>query len=331
MIANEFTGRRARQGQELDTAVDAVIQSEAMQQLMRTAFKVAQTNASVLITGESGSGKEVIAKAIHQFSARAAGPCVDVNCAALPDHLIESELFGYEKGAFSGADTAKMGMFELAHRGTLFLDEVGELSPSLQTKFLRALDSNSFYRLGSTRKINVDVRLLAATNVDPEEAIAAGKLRRDLFHRLSMVHLRVPPLRERRADIEPLALYFLAKQDPSLRFAPLTMELLKKHTWPGNVRELRNVITTASIFAEGAEVEAHDLPAQFALYLGGEVTLENQVSGFERQAVLRALGQTGGRQEQAARLLGISRRTLLRRLKEYRNDAANAAAMACEF
>jgi DNA-binding NtrC family response regulator len=304
-----------------------------MQQLIRTAEKVSQTKAAVLITGESGTGKEVVARAIHHFSRRAAGPWVDINCAALPEHLIESELFGFEKGAFSGADSSKPGMFELAHGGTLFLDEIGELGPSLQTKLLRVLDGNAFYRLGSTRKVAVDARLVAATNVDPQEAIAAGKLRRDLFHRLSMVHLHVPPLRERPADIVTLATHFLALQDESLRFAPETLDLLEKHAWPGNVRELRNVVVTAAIFAEGTEVKPQDLPPQFALYLASAPTLEGRLNGVERDAVLRALGETGGRQDQAAKLLGISRRTLLRKLKVYRSAGGGelmcAAARRC--
>src|SRR5579885_1665028 len=197
----------------------AVVASRAMQEILDLVRRVAQTNVTVLIGGESGSGKELVARALHHYSLRSARPWVDVSCAALPDNLIESELFGYDKGAFSGADTAKPGLFELAHQGSLFLDEIGELEPRMQVKLLRVLDGVPYYRLGGTRKVSVDVRVIAATNRDLEEMVSDGRFRGDLFHRLGQINLTVPPLRERREDIVPIAEYFLQQQNPSLSFA----------------------------------------------------------------------------------------------------------------
>jgi len=191
-----------------------VIRSEAMRQVMQLVQRVAQTTASVLITGESGAGKELIARALHQFSLRCNMPWVDVNCGALPEHLMESELFGYERGAFSGADKMKQGLFDLAHMGTLFLDEIGELDPRMQVKLLRVLDGVPYFRLGGVKKVSVDARIITATNQNLEEGIRAGKFRSDLFHRLSQLHIHVPPLRERHEDIGALAEFFLHRHDP---------------------------------------------------------------------------------------------------------------------
>src|SRR5271165_6733840 len=187
----------------------AVVSSAAMRQLLELAERIAQTNAAVLITGESGCGKELIARAVHHYSLRCAKPWVDVSCAALPEHLVESELFGYERGAFSGADSAKPGLFELAHQGTIFLDEIGELDPRMQVKLLRVLDGVPYYRLGGVKKVSVDVRVVAATNQDLERGVADGRFRNDLYHRLSQFTLRVPPLRDRIEDIAPLARHIL--------------------------------------------------------------------------------------------------------------------------
>ncbi len=199
--------------------LSAVIASQPMQSLMQLVIKIAQTNATVLITGESGSGKELVARAVHHYSLRCTKPWVDLNCGALPEHLIESELFGYEKGAFSGADSMKPGLFEAASSGTLFLDEIGELDIKTQVKLLRVLDGVPYYRLGGTKKVTVDVRVVAATNVNLEEAIQGGRFRADLFHRLSPIQVRVPPLRERVEDIGPLAGFFLEQHDPRRRFS----------------------------------------------------------------------------------------------------------------
>ena len=213
-------GRPESDSAALDTlsimGIQAVIRSQSLLDLLHSAKKVARAQNAVLITGESGTGKELVARAIHQYSPRAAKPWIDINCAAIPGHLLESELFGYEKGAFSGAESGKLGMFELANGGTLFLDEIGELELQLQAKLLRVLDGAPFFRLGGTRKNSVDVRIVAATNNNLKERVSAGKFREDLYHRLNQIHLRVPPLRERREDIEALAKHFLAQQDPGL-------------------------------------------------------------------------------------------------------------------
>ena len=297
-----------------------VVKSEGMKAVFRLVEKIARTNATVLITGESGSGKEVVARALHNCSLRCERPLVDINCGALPDHLMESELFGYEKGAFSGADGQKAGMFELANGGTLFLDEIGELDGKMQVKLLRVLDGVPYYRLGGTRKVTVDARVVAATNKDLEKAVEEGAFRSDLFHRLNQVSIHVPPLRERLADIAPLAYQFLHEVDPRLELGEDALCALEDYGWPGNVRELRNVITRAAVLAESWEIRAADLnlkcSAQRPAAAGPE--LKRQLGGLEEQVIREALEKSGGRQDVAAGLLGISRRTLLRRLKEYR-------------
>src|SRR5579872_7250597 len=216
----------------------AVIHSLPMRQILCTIQKIAKSNAAVLVTGETGSGKELIARAIHHHSLRCTKPWIDINCAALPDHLLESELFGYEKGAFSGADSMKQGLFEAANGGTLFLDEIGELDLKMQVKLLRVLDGTPYYRLGGTRKVAVDVRIVAATNVDLRDAVEKGAFRRDLYHRLDQARLDVPALRARIDDIEPLANFFLSKEAPHMRFSAADIDALRAYTWPGNVREL---------------------------------------------------------------------------------------------
>src|SRR5271154_2939367 len=237
----------------------AIISSPGMRQLIELAERIAQSNAAVLITGESGSGKELIARAVHHYSLRCAKPWVDVSCAALPEHLVESELFGYEKGAFSGADSPKPGLFELAHHGTLFLDEVGELEPRMQVKLLRVLDGVAYYRLGGTRKVTVDVRIVAATNQDLETMVENGTFRGDLYHRLGQICLRVPPLRERLEDIVPLAEHFLKQTNARLSFSSEAIQILQAHRWPGNVRELRNVVTKAAVLSRELEIGASEL------------------------------------------------------------------------
>src|SRR5271166_5605393 len=238
----------------------AVIVSEPMRRLMAMVERVARSNATVLITGESGSGKELIARALHHYSMRSQKPWVDLSCAALPEHLLESELFGYDRGAFSGADSTKPGLFEMAHQGTLFLDEIGELDPRMQVKLLRVLDGVPYYRLGGVKKVSVDVRIVAATNQELETAVAEGRFRSDLYHRLTQITLRVPPLRSRIEDISPLAWHFLSQHDPELRFTPAALDVLTRHVWPGNIRELRNVVIRAAVMATGNEIRAEDLP-----------------------------------------------------------------------
>jgi transcriptional regulator with GAF, ATPase, and Fis domain len=313
----------------------AIISSPGMLQLIELAERIAQSNAAVLITGESGSGKELIARAVHHYSLRCAKPWVDVSCAALPEHLVESELFGYEKGAFSGADSAKPGLFELAHHGTLFLDEVGELEPRMQVKLLRVLDGVAYYRLGGTRKVTVDVRIVAATNQDLEHMVDTGGFRGDLYHRLGQICLRVPPLRERREDIVPLADHFLKQTNSQLSFSGEALRILEGHPWPGNVRELRNVVTKAAVLARHSEIGAGDLllpppraslmatatPMPIPLSAAPSVLPSENLDGMEKTTILRVLAQTNGHQQKAAELLGISRRTLSRKLKLYGREA----------
>ena len=309
-------------GTQTFLGMPAIICSERMRELMRIVERVAMTNATVLITGDTGSGKELVARALHHHSLRNSKPWVDVNCAALPEHLIESELFGYEKGAFSGAELTKQGLFELAHGGTLFLDEIGELDRKMQVKLLRVLDGTPYYRLGGLRKTSVDVRILAATNQDLEEATKSGAFRRDLYHRLSHIQIQVPPLRERLEDIVPIAEFFLQQHNPSLFLTREAKDALRAYSWPGNVRELRNVVGKAAVLAENEEIQASDLPT------GNQApAAENgfpicTLDGMERQMILRVLEQTGGHQQRAAELLGISRRTLSRKLKLYGMDEA---------
>src|SRR5690348_12645634 len=211
-----------------------VFRSEAMRKLITMVERVAHHEAAVLIAGETGSGKEMIGRTIHEQSLRCSKPFVDVNCAAFPEHLVESELFGYDKGAFSGADSTKPGLFELADQGTLMLDEVGELDAKVQAKLLRVLDGVAYYRLGGSRKVNVSVRVIAATNRNLEDDVHAGKFRRDLFHRLAQFQLQVPPLRERRDEIAALAQHFLVQHAPSVSFSPDALEALLSYQWPGN-------------------------------------------------------------------------------------------------
>lgn len=296
----------------------AVIRSARMRDLLETVRRVARTNATVLIEGESGSGKELIARAVHHYSMRCAKPWVDVSCGALPEHLVESELFGYEKGAFSGADAPKPGLFELADTGTLFLDEIGELEPKMQVKLLRVLDGTPYYRLGGLRKISVNVRVVAATNRPLDAAARAGRFREDLYHRLSQIVLRVPPLRDRREDILPLARFFLARHDAARTLTAEAEAALLAYRWPGNVRELRNVMLQCAVLAAGDEVGFHDLPA--ALRVGEPAVADagpSNLNQIERQTILQVLEQTNGHQQKAAALLGISRRTLSRKLKLY--------------
>jgi transcriptional regulator with PAS, ATPase and Fis domain len=314
-------------GRQEFLGVPAVLESAAIRQVIALAQRVAGSSVAVLITGETGSGKEIVARAIHHFSLRCGRPWVDINCGALPDQLMESELFGHEKGAFSGADTAKPGLFEMANGGTLFLDEVGELDARMQVKLLRVLDGTPYYRVGGQKKVAVDVRVVAATNQELERQIADGRFRSDLFHRLNQFRIRVPPLRERLDDIIPMAEYFLKQHSPKAMLCPDAQEVLRRYCWPGNVRELRNAIGHASISAQAYEIHADDLPIR-----NSSVALRETVSdvlgldGIERQAILEALGRTGGHHQKAANLLGISRRTLSRKLRTYRMQEEEVAA-----
>jgi len=310
--------------------MEAVVQSEVMRKLMTMVQRVAPSLASVLITGETGCGKELIARAVHFHSLRSSKPWVDVNCAALPENLVESELFGYEKGAVSGADSNKPGLFELAQGGSLYLDEIGELEPRIQVKLLRVLDGVPYYRLGGSRKVSVDVRIIAATNQPLDEAVRTGRFRSDLYHRLGQIQLKVPPLRQRLEEIIPLAEYFLRQQGKESKFTLEAQSALRSYSWPGNVRELRNVVIHAAAVAEEKEIGVGDLPSEVT---GAPVVqMEELAAGrgpadldaLERQAILSALTRSGGHQGAAAEQLGISRRTLSRKLKQYRIESRPA-------
>jgi PAS domain S-box-containing protein len=298
-----------------------ILASPVMHKFMALVDRVAGHTETVLITGETGTGKELIARTIHESSNRRSRPWVDINCAALPENLVESELFGYEKGAFSGADSSKPGLFEMADRGTLFLDEIGELQLQTQVKLLRVLDGQPFYRLGGHRKIKVDVRIVAATNQDLEAAVRDGRFRQDLFHRLGQIQLRVPPLRERPEDIVALAEHFLRLKAPSKIFSTRAISALLSHSWPGNIRELRNLVAKMAMESGGTEIDFSQLNAS----LTGEPTALRQTASMpvsnldsmEEQMIIKALERTGGQRTLAAEQLGISRRTLSRKLKEY--------------
>ena len=305
----------------------AVVRSDTMHKLLAMVERVARHNAAVLVIGETGAGKEMIARAIHQYSLRCNRPFVDVNCAALPDNLAESELFGHEKGAFSGADSQKPGLFEMANHGTLFLDEIGELDAKVQVKLLRVLDGIPYYRLGGSRKVTVDVRIVAATNLNLEEAVQDGRFRSDLYHRLNQFQLRVPPLRERPEDVAALAEFLLEQSLPGGQLSPAAMEMLIKAPWKGNVRELRNVLLKAVIHMEAgrAEVRPSDLipfigPGQQKQAPIAQQPSQGSLCDLERQAIFETLAKTDGNREETARQLGISRRTLTRKLQLYEKE-----------
>jgi PAS domain S-box-containing protein len=298
-----------------------ILASPAMHKFMGLVDRVAGHTETVLITGETGTGKELIARSIHESSTRRGRPWVDINCAALPENLVESELFGYEKGAFSGADSSKPGLFELAERGTLFLDEIGELQLQTQVKLLRVLDGQPFYRLGGHRKIKVDVRIVAATNQDLEAAVREGRFRQDLFHRLSQFHLRVPPLRERPEDVVALAEHFLRLKASGKYFSEQAISALLSHQWPGNIRELRNLVARMAMESVGTQIDFTKLTAALtgepcALRSTASMPVGN-LDSMEEQMIIKALERTGGQRTIAAEQLGISRRTLSRKLKEY--------------
>src|SRR6185312_4794138 len=287
-----------------------IVRSESLKKVMKLAEKVARHPAAVLIFGETGTGKEMIARSIHQYSLRSSQPLIDVNCAAIPEHLVESELFGYDKGAFSGADSTKPGMFELADKGTLFLDEIGDLDLKVQVKLLRVLDGAPYFRLGGSKKVHVDVRVVAASNRDLEQLVRAGRFRSDLYHRLAQFRLEIPPLRERPEDVLGIAEQVLHEHYPSSNFTKDAVEKLVCYDWPGNVRELRNVVFRAVIQAANAELEitAHDieLPEPEIEEQESAPALSGDLDQVERQMIFLALDKSGGNQGKAAESLGIS-------------------------
>ena len=303
--------------------------SPKMQKLCRVIGKVAASNATVLITGESGTGKELIANTLHYTSPRSKGPFVKINCGALPETLLESELFGHEKGAFTGASARKLGRFELAHTGTIFLDEIGEISLSLQVKLLRVLQEREFERVGGVETIKTDIRVIAATNRNLEEMVSKRTFREDLYYRLNVVAIHVPPLRERKEDVRLLADYFLHKygQENNKSVSAIDEEALtcmQGYSWPGNVRELGNVVERAVIMSTGSVVFLEDLPAaltkQQATADEGDyegLHLKEIVKQVESAAIKQALAKNSGNRVKTAKELGISRRSLLYKIEEY--------------
>jgi DNA-binding NtrC family response regulator len=302
--------------------------SPPMQRVFEVVDQVAPSRASVLITGESGTGKELVANALHQRSNRASGPFIKLHCAALAESLLESELFGHEKGSFTGAAARKDGRFQIADGGTLFLDEIGEISPSIQVKLLRFLQEHEFERVGGNQTIRVDVRVIAATNRNLTEEVAKGRFREDLFYRLNVVSLEMPPLRERRSDVAPLAKFFLDRYTKENNkviegFTPETMDLLVGYDWPGNVRELENAIERAVVLTSGPVIEARALPSNIRprVMPGGMPLVPGSTLGdIEKYAILETLKSTGGSTSRAAEILGISVRTIQYRLHQY-NEA----------
>jgi len=297
-------------------------QSPPVRELLSLLGRVAPSEATVLVQGESGTGKELVARAVHRLSPRRRGPFVVLNCAALPAELVESELFGHEKGAFTGALARKTGLAEAAHGGTLFLDELGELPAAAQAKLLRFLESRELVRVGATRPIRVDVRLVAATHRDLDAQVAAGELREDLLYRLRVVELRVPPLRERGDDVLLLAESFLARFGPRLRFDDSARTALAAYGWPGNVRELKNAVEAASILTVGPEIGRADLPARVqgteaAPRTAAPADEPLSLEEAERRAIAAALEHTGGHRTKAAALLRIDRKTLYVKLKAF--------------
>ncbi len=311
--------------------------SARMQAVFKTVLTVAPLKTTVLITGESGTGKELIAKAIHYQSPRARRPLVTLNCAAIPETLLESELFGHEKGSFTDAHTRKLGQFELAHEGSLFLDEIGEMGPSTQAKLLRVLEHGEFLRVGGTKSINVDVRIIAATNRDLALGLKEGTFRPDLYYRLNVVTVHLPPLRERRDDLLLLIRHFAQQKAHDMgiaekTFKPEAVDTLMRYHWPGNVRELENLMERLLVLSEGPTIGIEELPDQVRRseqdpgtireqVLQGRKSLGDAVDEFERDIIVEALGQTDFNQTRAAELLGTTRRIL-----KYRMDKLGIAA-----
>ena len=309
-----------------EKAPDVVVNSKKMNDVMSLVRKVATTNAIVLVTGESGTGKELVANTIHRFSLRGGGPFIDISCAAIQETLLESELFGYEPGAFTGARKRKLGLLELAHGGTLFLDEIGEMSLTLQSKLLRVLETQTFFRVGGTKKVEVDVRIIAATNRELDESVATGRFRSDLLFRINTFTIQRPPLRDRPEDSPPLAEHFLARVagGNTRHLGPEAMQVLMNYSWPGNVREMKNVIERAVILSSGDELLPEDLPLELRTHIASKAPLSNghdyqpaNLDELKKKQIISVLEQTGWHQGKASEILGISPSTLYRQLKSY--------------
>jgi len=321
---NTVLRQALKTGSELD---NLVAESPPMRQIVDLIQRVAPTETTVLILGESGTGKELVARAIHGLSSRSGGPFVAVNCAAIPENLLESELFGHVRGAFTGAVRDRIGKFESAEGGSIFLDEIGEMRPELQVKMLRCLEERAVERVGDNRPIRVDVRVVAATNKDLGKAIQAGEFREDLYYRLNVVPIAIPPLRERREDVRPLVQHFLRNLDasPRMTVTPDAFRALETYDWPGNVRELENALERALIFQRGEAITLADLPETIRTprnkeSVGLPVSLPEtglSLEEVEKELILRALRKHDWNQSRAARYLGITRHTLLYRIEKH--------------
>ncbi|HEX7176900.1 MAG TPA: sigma-54 dependent transcriptional regulator [Pyrinomonadaceae bacterium] len=327
------TNESAKEAASSDRQFEMLGVSRAMRDIFKQIGRIAATDATLLITGESGTGKELVARAVHRHSARSRGPFVAVNCGALPENLIETELFGHERGAFTGAERQKKGRFELSHTGTLFLDEVGELSPAAQVKLLRAVEARRFERVGGTESVGVDVRVIAATNRDLKHEVEEKRFREDLFYRLNVIEVRLPPLRERLADVPQLAESFLerAVSRHALKtkiLSPAALRELLAYDFPGNVRELENMVERAAVTSSGEVILPEHLfggdhatatiapqNAESKLF---ELPFHRAVAALERELIRRALEAAGGNRAGAARMLGINRRLLYSKMDEHR-------------
>ena len=322
-LVTENRALRARLA-SLSDEHNIVGQSEALRKVIDLVRQVARSDATVLLTGQSGTGKELFARMLLEASDRAKAPFIAINCAALPDSILEAELFGYEKGAFTGANQRRIGRFEAAHQGTLFLDEIGELSPQVQVKLLRVLQEGSFERLGSNTPINVNVRIIAATHRDLEEEMKNGTFREDLFYRLNVVNIHIPPLKRRREDIPLLAEHFLMRyreknQRDISGISPEALDRLSAYDWPGNVRELENIIERAVVLDRDRLIDVDDLPEQITQATNKQsrtlsIPLGTSLEEIERLVLTETLKMTGGNKKMAAQLLGIATRTIYRKL-----------------
>jgi two-component system nitrogen regulation response regulator GlnG len=349
--AMEESLRQTDQAEEAEVSPEILGQASSMQEVFRAIGRLTHSHATVLINGESGTGKELVARALHRHSPRASKPFIAINTAAIPKELLESELFGHERGAFTGAQTMRRGRFEQAEGGTLFLDEIGDMPPDLQTRLLRVLSDGQFYRVGGHQPIKANVRIIAATHQDLETRVKSGLFREDLFHRLNVIRIRLPALRERREDIPLLAKYFLQKSARDLgvepkRLTEAALKYLQSHDFPGNVRQLENLCHWLTVMAPGSGVDIHDLPPEFrleqramttqswisalereaelALNRGEHSIMPEMSRQFERALIVKALAHTGGRRIEASHLLGMGRNTLTRKIQELEIEGKDA-------
>jgi len=329
ITTQKFTVENAQLMEELKEKYKIITQNQEMISILHLVKKIASTSAKVLITGETGTGKELIARAIHFSSDRSSGPFIKINCAAIPTELLESELFGHKKGAFTGAVEEYLGKFQAANSGTLFLDEIGDMDLLLQAKLLHVLQDNQFMMLGSNKAIRIDTRIIAATNQNLEELIKQKRFREDLYHRLNVVNIHIPPLKERKEDIEPLTKHFLKEFAETYNkritsISPKALNLLKLYDWPGNVRELKNVIEKLVVYSSTQQISAQNV--RRVLFNGNTntssvsipgKTLKEKLLQFERMLILEALKEAGGKIGKAAQLLGIDRSALFKKKRKY--------------